>query len=73
MNVNELIQAITTIGFPIVACIAMAIFYNKINDNYRTDIQRLESEHKAEVKAMTEALNNNTMALQRLIDKIGDD
>lgn len=73
MNVNELIQAITTIGFPIVACIAMAIFYNKINDNYRTDIQRLESEHKAEVKAMTEALNNNTMALQRLIDKIGDE
>ena len=29
--------------------------------------------HKEEVNKMTEALNNNTLALQKLIDKLGAD
>ena len=72
MDWTNVLQAITTIGFPIVACIAMAFFFAKVNENYRQDIHKLQSEHKEETKAMTEALNNNTLALQHLADKIGD-
>ena len=72
MDWTNVLQAISTIGFPIVACIAMAFFFGKVNDNYRTDIQRLQTEHKEEVKAMTDALNNNTLALQHLADKMGE-
>ena len=48
----------------------MAWFFYKINENYRTDIKEMNSSHKEEVKAMTEAINNNTMVIQRLIDKM---
>ena len=34
--------------------------------------EELRKEHKEEVSKMTEALNNNTLALQKLIDKLGD-
>ena len=30
----------------------------------------MRQEHKEEVQKMTDALNNNTLALQKLIDKI---
>ena len=31
MNVTDILNAITTIGFPIVACVYMAYIYNRIN------------------------------------------
>lgn len=71
MDFSTVLQAIATIGFPIVACIGMAIFFNKVNDNYRQDIKEINQQHKEEMKAMTEAVTNNTIALQKLADKIG--
>ena len=76
MSFSEVLQAITTIGFPIVACIGIAIFFNKINENYRLDIKEINALHHDEMKNMTEAVNNNTLALQKLTDsfqKGGDD
>jgi hypothetical protein len=43
---------------------------------YTENSKQLESmrkEHREEVNKMTEALNNNTLALQRLVDKLGGD
>lgn len=70
MDFTSVLQAIATIGFPIVACIGIAWFFNKVNENYRQDIKELSLQHKEEMQAMTEAVTNNTMALQKLIDKI---
>ena len=60
MDVATLTQIISSIGFPIVACIGCAWYINKQSDS-----------HKAEIEKITEALNNNTIALNRLIDKLG--
>lgn len=73
MDFTSILQAIATIGFPIVACIGIAWFFNKVNENYRSDIKELSTQHKEEVKAMTEAITNNTLALQKLTDRIGGD
>ena len=68
MDINAILTAIGTVGFPIVACCAIAWFFNKVNENYRNDIKELSASHKEEVKAMTEAINNNTLAIQKLTD-----
>ena len=73
MDVNTLITLIGSVGFPIVACIAMAVFFAKVNDNYRNDIKEIQATHKEEVKAMTDAINNNTLVIQRLIDNMEGD
>lgn len=54
-------QLISSYGFPIVACGAMFWYMNK-----QTDV------HKEEITKMTEALNNNTTALTRILDKLGE-
>lgn len=73
MELNEILSAIASVGFPIVACGAMAYFFAKVNANYRTDIKEIQAQHKEEVAAMTTAINNNTLVIQRLVDKIGGD
>ena len=73
MDANVLISMIGSLGFPIVACIFIALFFNKTHENYRADIKEMQATHKAETDKMTEALNNNTLALQKLIDKMEGD
>ena len=54
---NEVLQAITTVGFPIAMCLIMAWY-----------IREIEIRHTNEVNALKDALNNNTLALQHLAD-----
>lgn len=70
MDFQSILTAISSLGFPIVACIAIAWFFNKVNDNYRQDIKELQASQKEETKALVDAVNNNTLIIQKLCDKI---
>ena len=70
MDVQAILQAITTVGFPIVCCGAMMWYVRYITDRNRDDIEKLNQQHKEEMESITKALNNNTLALQKLTDLI---
>ena len=70
MDWNVIIASIRSLGFPIIACIGMAMFFNKINDNYRNDIKEMNASHRQEMDKITEAVNNNTMVIQKLLDRM---
>ena len=57
--INELSTLISTLGFPIGMCLIMCYYINKINES-----------HKEETDKFAEALNNNTVVLQKLCDKL---
>lgn len=59
MDVNTIIQAIGSVGFPIVACIYMAYIHNDS-----------EIRHSQERQEMTEAINNNTTVLEIIKDRM---
>ena len=71
MGANEIMQAITTVGFPIVCCGAMAWYVKYSTDKSREEITQLNERHKEEIKEVTTAINNNTIALTRLCEKLG--
>lgn len=71
MDVTMLVSLIGSVGFPIVACGAMAWYVKYQMDINNQQIKALTEEHKAEMLEVTSALNNNTLALQRLCDKLG--
>lgn len=62
MDVNAVTTAISTLGFPIVMCGAMFWYMLKEKDS-----------HKEEMNSVTEALNNNTLILQKLCDRLEAD
>lgn len=68
MEWEGLIQAITTVGFPIVCCIAMMWYVKYSTDQNREEIAKLNEQHKQEMSEVTQAINNNTLALTRLCD-----
>lgn len=68
---DQIFAAIGQYAFPIVACVMMGWYVKYTQDNYRKDIQELSKNHKEEIDKVTSALNNNTLALQKLTDVIG--
>ena len=72
MDVNTILQAVGTVGFPIVCAVGMAWYVKYITDRNREDIDKLNEQHQNEMKEVTTALNNNTLALQKLSDVIGN-
>lgn len=71
MDMQAVLTAITTVGFPIVCCIAMAWYVKYTTDKNREEISILNEQHKAEMLQVTTAINNNTLALQKLCDLMG--
>ena len=66
---NDVLSAITTVGFPIVACIGLGWYVKYQTDTNAKEVKDMRQEHQDEIAKVTEALNNNTIALQRLCDK----
>lgn len=57
--INVIINSITTVGFPVVACGACFWMINK-----------QDSRHSEEMDKINSALNNNTIALTKLIERL---
>ena len=72
MDFNSVIQAISTMGFPIVMCIVVCFYVKYIMDKNNDQLQAITDKHREEAKEMTKAIENNTLALTRLIEKLGD-
>lgn len=70
MDYGNITQLITTVGFPIVMCGFMAYFVKYITDKHREERKELNTRHSEEIKQVTDALNNNTLALQHLCDTL---
>lgn len=62
MDINMIMQAINNVGFPIVAFVALSFLF------YKEQEQRKEDTSK-----FTEALNQNTIAITKLAEKLGGD
>ena len=60
MDTSTIVQIISSLGFPIACCVAMFWQNNKLTES-----------HKEEVSKLNEAINNNTIALNHIIDKLG--
>lgn len=73
MTATDIISIISSVGFPIVACLLLGWYVKTQTELYRTDIKEIQKDHKDEMSHVIEALNNNTTALQRLVDRMEQD
>lgn len=66
MEVNQVVQIIQSVGFPIVMCGAMGWFVWYTTKNHREDVLKLNEQHQQEMSQTIEAINNNTLVIERL-------
>ena len=62
MELDVLLQAIATLGFPIVMCVALLY-----------EIKDMTTKHQEETKLFSDSMNKNTLVLQKLCDVLGVD
>ena len=60
MELDVLLQAIATLGFPIVMCVALL-----------WEIKDITTKHQEETKLFSDSMNKNTLVLQKLCDVLG--
>lgn len=68
--VNMVLQAITTVGFPIVCCGVLMYYVKYTRDKDTEMVADVMARHNEEVNTMSAALNENTLVLQKLCDKL---
>lgn len=61
MNFDDIITAVSAVGFPIIMCFILTwLLYNALKD------------HKEETESLKEAISSCTIAIQKLTDYIED-
>lgn len=59
MDFATIISAVSAVGFPVVFCFVL----------YKTMMDQ-NKEHKEEADKLTEAIHNNTIVIQKLVDNL---
>ena len=57
--INEIAQIISTVGFPIAMCLVLLY-----------EVQEMNKLHKEETSSLKDALNNNTVVLEKIFTKL---
>lgn len=74
MDFSALVQAVTSLGFPVVCCGAVMWYVKYLTDSNRAEIDDMTMQHREEMQQITQAVQNNTEALIRLTERLtGDD
>lgn len=73
MDAQEIVNIITTVGFPIVMCGVLAWYVKHMTDRFMTMVDSINAQHDNETKNMIRSLDANTQAIALLSQKIKDD
>lgn len=68
MDFNAIMTAITTVGFPIVACGVMFWYMNKERESHQQETKELTSA----ITGLQSTIQQNTALLERVVDKLGE-
>lgn len=78
---ETIIQLVQQLGFPVAVAAACAFYIKyrddkadaklgKLQEMYGAELKAEREDHKEEMHSITEAVNNNTLVMQKLIDKL---
>lgn len=70
MQFSDVLTLIGSYAFPIVMCVAFFWRQYKSDESFKEELKDLRDAHKEEMLKSVEATNNNTQALQRLVDRL---
>ena len=66
MDYPALMQTISSVGFPIVMCMMMFIYIQKINDTHREEVDTL----RVEISSLKEAISNCVVVMTQILNKL---
>lgn len=68
----DIIEIFNQLAFPLAMCLLMAYYVKYITDHNREDLNNLNTQHREAEQRITEAINNNTLVMTRLCERMGE-
>lgn len=59
-------------AFPLAACIAMGWYVKYTTDNFNKERKDIMQQHKDAEESIREAINNNTIVMTKLCERMGE-
>lgn len=69
---ESIMSAVQTLGIQVVLCLLMAWFVKYMFDRFLKLLEDEKEEHKKEVAGLSEAINNNTIVMTKLLERLGE-
>ena len=69
---QDVITIIQTLGFPIACVVAMFAMWQSEVKAHDSEMEKMRETMESQSKATVEALNNNTIILTRIMERIGE-
>lgn len=63
-------EAISNLGFPIAACIALAWYVRNRDKAHKEEIEKRDKLHKEEIDKLSNVVENNTLVLNKIYEHI---
>ena len=73
MDVSTITTICSNLGFPILCVIGLGWWIKTITENFNTQLEQTRKDHKEEIKALKDSLDNNTIALTKLLERLERD
>ena len=70
MEWSQIVTAISSVGFPIIACIMVYKAMLDNNKDFNKQVHDMMVLHSDEIKSLQKSLDDNTAVISRLIDRI---
>lgn len=69
---QDIVSIIQSLGFPIACVVAMFVMWQSEVKAHNEEMEKMRVTLEAQTKATTEALNNNTVILNRILERLGE-
>ena len=73
MDAQTITTIISSLGFPIFCCLALGWWIKATTESFNRQLDETRKDHKEEIKSIKDSLDNNTIALTRLLEKLEKD
>ena len=67
MSIENVVAIISSLGFPILCCIALGWYIYKRDQKYEQLIEKRDLKHEQEIEKLKNSLDNNTKVMTELI------
>ena len=70
MDAQTITTLISSLGFPIFCCLVLGYWIKTITERFDKRLEDTQKEHQEEIKLLKDSIDNNTVALTKLLERI---
>lgn len=68
VDIGTISTLIGSVGFPVALCIGLLWYLMKLQQTHKEELVELQNAHKEESDKLSEAISNNTIVMQQILE-----